>query len=1283
MSFIAKNPLIIPKVESTPAAPLPGTRGLFAGNDGWYDIDSDNKTSKLATSEDVDTAIEYANEVASSASTVARSATEKAGNAMNTALDAQATALRAHDNANLANETAMGASTVASSATDIANNAINTAAEALSSATHADRNATLANETANSASTVASSAIEKADNAVELANMSNGKADTAMEKSDNAIQEAQNANTNADRAQNYAEEELNTIKNNLPGVGISSVIASGVASAVSPAYTYIPIVEGISLKKGNVYTITASAETNVADFAVYVNLRKSDGTNLKGLQLQDEHENHTNTIYYCPDDDYDGVYVDMRTGVTSGLSVSASVSVLSANGSIPSCPNTNFFAGDFVNGDAEFWNQGNKVNTVVQYRICCKQEVFYRYKQPICIKAFPGFRFSVGYYEDCVFRSDEGWATEKIIPANQQFRVMITRTTENTSEIADIEEFVNSLIVLSVSHSEMLDKTNDVVNHLILSAPIEPFEVLSINHRGFNQVAPENTIPAFKLSKQNGFDFVECDVRFTSDGVPVLLHDASINRTARNSDGSTISGTVNIADIDLATALTYDFGVYKGSEYAGTKIPTLAEFMKLCRALSLHPYLDVYDCTTEEKAQAICDIIKNCRMENNVTFLSSEYSGLLNLAKIMPEVRYGLVSYSKKPTEDLKPNLFIDKLKDAGVKNIFIDMQYNSCDNALYIALCKEKDVSLEVYCPNTEGAILGLDPFISGVTSDVLVAKEVIASKISRAVKLSDISEKTGTIPDTTNLWTLGDVEFTRQKRLSANIPAGKYTLSVLISSTDTDHAKSLVEFRGGGTVVKSYLAVRNDDTPYTFTLSSDVDTIDFYAANTFVASEGDTATFSNISIIDNNATKDVYTAKDDVARESAKDVEYVQNPNLYDGAWEPGRYVYETGKKYTGDAPSHCRNVNPVPLDPEKGYNLAVKGGYRTSDIVYVYRYDAEMNFLDKYISGKSNSVIHIEGASFVCFHIAEYGKRFPDEPLHVMVWECDNENQSYTEWLEYGEKGSYIKSNLSTNEGNIARAMLSRDKARFDDSFNFIAYSQVNSSGYWINSVEHFKWAAKQPFTALKGDVQPTSDGVLVMCHDDGFSLNDAGQVVSYNASTATPIHSMTSEQCLALLYNGGTQHVCSFDEYVKTCKKYGKIAFITIRNKYMEEVVPALFSVLDKYNMRKRCIINSFTFSSLKAVRNVDNNITLHIVLNSGETISTYAINNAIELGNCMVGGFSFPNSGRFDVFDSAAVEYAKENDIRLYVAMVDSMEDIDLLMDYGVSGAQMLIVPTLD
>ena len=54
MSFIAKNPLTIPEIESPPSVPPVGTRAIFAGRDGWYDMDSNNKTRKLATSDDID-----------------------------------------------------------------------------------------------------------------------------------------------------------------------------------------------------------------------------------------------------------------------------------------------------------------------------------------------------------------------------------------------------------------------------------------------------------------------------------------------------------------------------------------------------------------------------------------------------------------------------------------------------------------------------------------------------------------------------------------------------------------------------------------------------------------------------------------------------------------------------------------------------------------------------------------------------------------------------------------------------------------------------------------------------------------------------------------------------------------------------------------------------------------------------------------------------------------------------------------------------------------------------
>ena len=54
----------------------------------------------------------------------------------------------------------------------------------------------------------------------------------------------------------------------------------------------------------------------------------------------------------------------------------------------------------------------------------------------------------------------------------------------------------------------------------------------SVAHRGFSAEAPENTLPAFLLAWQQGFQYVEADIQFTADGCPVLLHDMWIDRTS-------------------------------------------------------------------------------------------------------------------------------------------------------------------------------------------------------------------------------------------------------------------------------------------------------------------------------------------------------------------------------------------------------------------------------------------------------------------------------------------------------------------------------------------------------------------------------------------------------------------------------------------------------------------------------------------------------------------------------------------------------------------------------
>jgi glycerophosphoryl diester phosphodiesterase len=52
-----------------------------------------------------------------------------------------------------------------------------------------------------------------------------------------------------------------------------------------------------------------------------------------------------------------------------------------------------------------------------------------------------------------------------------------------------------------------------------------------IAHRGAGKLAPENTLAAFRLGAAHGWRAFECDVKLSADGVPFLLHDATLERT--------------------------------------------------------------------------------------------------------------------------------------------------------------------------------------------------------------------------------------------------------------------------------------------------------------------------------------------------------------------------------------------------------------------------------------------------------------------------------------------------------------------------------------------------------------------------------------------------------------------------------------------------------------------------------------------------------------------------------------------------------------------------------
>lgn len=94
-----------------------------------------------------------------------------------------------------------------------------------------------------------------------------------------------------------------------------------------------------------------------------------------------------------------------------------------------------------------------------------------------------------------------------------------------------------------------------------------------ISHRGANKVAPQNTIPAFEKSLEIGCDGFETDIHLTADGYPVICHNYTIDETS-NGNGEVRSKT-------LEELRTYDFGSYFSEEFAGTKLPTLEEFLEV------------------------------------------------------------------------------------------------------------------------------------------------------------------------------------------------------------------------------------------------------------------------------------------------------------------------------------------------------------------------------------------------------------------------------------------------------------------------------------------------------------------------------------------------------------------------------------------------------------------------------------------------------------------------------------------------------------------------------
>lgn len=207
-------------------------------------------------------------------------------------------------------------------------------------------------------------------------------------------------------------------------------------------------------------------------------------------------------------------------------------------------------------------------------------------------------------------------------------------------------------------------------------------------HMGLSSQAPNNSIPAFKLAGEAGFNSIEADVIETRDGVFVMSHDNNL---------SNICGIdINISDLTYAELQDYNsyhisYGDNVGKySYEELRIPTLQEFLNICTMYGCIPQIDIKNFRSNESITNLYDILVECGVQERIIVTSFDNLYLQLLRNIDPNIdlTYGINSTQYVDIDWLKQN------------NVGVSVEYSNLlknDYRLYF----DKDIEINVYTVN------------------------------------------------------------------------------------------------------------------------------------------------------------------------------------------------------------------------------------------------------------------------------------------------------------------------------------------------------------------------------------------------------------------------------------------------------------------------------------------------------------------------------------------------------------------------------------------------------
>jgi glycerophosphoryl diester phosphodiesterase len=155
-------------------------------------------------------------------------------------------------------------------------------------------------------------------------------------------------------------------------------------------------------------------------------------------------------------------------------------------------------------------------------------------------------------------------------------------------------------------------------------------------HRGASAYAPENTIAAFDLAYSVGAPALELDTMLSKDGIPVVIHDNTVDRT------TTAAGRVN--QFTAAELYALDAGSSFSKDYQGEPIPLLRDVLVRYKdKLLINIELKNYHAPLDDLPIRVVELVKEVQNLDSLLFSSFLPINLIRIRRMLPGARVALL----------------------------------------------------------------------------------------------------------------------------------------------------------------------------------------------------------------------------------------------------------------------------------------------------------------------------------------------------------------------------------------------------------------------------------------------------------------------------------------------------------------------------------------------------------------------------------------------------------------------------------------------------------------